>query len=262
MAGLHPDDWVSYQSPAGWYQLLHPPRWRVLETPERLQLKSGDGRVTLILFPVWQPGDQDLSLEETAEESLGPVRRVRPAPPLPIDHPSRGVEGEVNVETKWRRWRIWEVRRGPLRLYVMLLLNLRSGKSAERQAEKITADVLSTLTVADDPAEPPELFAERVVELARRKFPLLSCEPGEDFQLRLGESSMNLHNFYRAYVQSPQRFEAIMLPALTTVVQVQEWGRDQTDPPLDRVRERIMPMLYPEAVWHENLAGYAGTSWV
>ena len=44
-----------------------------------------------------------------------------------------------------------------------------------------------------------------------------------------------------------------MLPALTTVVQVQGWGKAQTEPELETVRERIMPMLYPEDVWQKYM---------
>ena len=53
-----------------------------------------------------------------------------------------------------------------------------------------------------------------------------------------------------------------MLPALTTVVQIQGWGSEQSDPPLESVRERIMPMLYPEEVWQERFANFVGQPWI
>ena len=60
--------------------------------------------------------------------------------------------------------------------------------------------------------------------MARDRFPSLKCRRTEDFRVQLGESNINLFNFYRCYVQEPDRFEDIILPALATVAQVQEWG--------------------------------------
>jgi hypothetical protein len=91
---------------------------------------------------------------------------------------------------------------------------------------------------------------------------LLDCQPEADFQLRLGDSRINLFNFYRSYLNAPDQFESIVLPALTTVVQVQEWGSHQTQPELDMVRDRIMPMLYPIEVWKERFPQFAGIPWV
>ncbi|HEY3965921.1 MAG TPA: DUF1444 family protein [Planctomycetaceae bacterium] len=53
-----------------------------------------------------------------------------------------------------------------------------------------------------------------------------------------------------------------MLPALTTVVQVQGWGKAQTEPLLESVKDRIMPMLYPEDVWQEKFPNFVGRPWV
>ena len=106
------------------------------------------------------------------------------------------------------------------------------------------------------------MFVDRVLELAARRYPLLKCRHSDDLQIIVGDSTVNLFNFYRTYIRAPERFEEIVLPALTTVVQVQGWGDAQTRPPLERVRDRIMPMLYPEAVWQDRFAGFVGSSWV
>ena len=45
-------------------------------------------------------------------------------------------------------------------------------------------------------------------------------------------------------------------------MQVQEWGSAQTKPELETVEERIMPMLYPEAVWQNKFSGFVGSPWV
>ena len=80
--------------------------------------------------------------------------------------------------------------------------------------------------------------------------------------MQLGESNINLFNFYRSYVQEPDRFEDIILPALATVAQVQEWGTLQTEPTLESVRDRILPMLYPEDVWRRSFPNFVANTWV
>src|SRR6185369_2738481 len=128
--------------------------------------------------------------------------------------------------------------------------------------ETLATMVVNTLSVNSRPAVPPDIFAQNVLELAKKKFPLLECETAADFQLKLGESKVNLFNFYRSYVNAPDQFEAIVLPALTTVVQVQGWGKEQTEPELELVHDRIMPMLYPEEVWQERFPNFVGEPWV
>jgi uncharacterized protein YtpQ (UPF0354 family) len=142
------------------------------------------------------------------------------------------------------------------------MANLEHGPVTDPELTTLCRMMLQSIQFADTPAAPPEVFVERVLELAARRYPLLQCRRGEGLQIDVGESTLNLFNFYRTYVRAPDRFEEIVLPALTTVVQVQEWGDAQTRPPLERVRERIMPMLYPETVWQERFARFVGTPWV
>ena len=84
----------------------------------------------------------------------------------------------------------------------------------------------------------------------------------EEFRVQFGESNINLFNFYRSYVQEPDRFEDIILPALATVAQVQEWGTQQSEPTLESVRDRILPMLYPEDVWRRSFPNFVANTWV
>lgn len=198
------------------------------------------------------------------------ARKLRPIKALDIPFESAGLEGEAMLQGKprwwrrifrwgpWQRWRAWAVRHEPL----CLIATYTCQGTRDPEAETVATMILNTLELPDIPADPPEIFEQRVMALAQAKFPLLPCERGEDFQLQLGESNINLFNFYRSYVNAPDRFEEIVLPALTTVVQVQEWGVEQTDPPLERVRDRIMPMLYPESVWRENFPNFVGEPWV
>ena len=137
-----------------------------------------------------------------------------------------------------------------------------SGNQPNPEFDAITTMVLNTLSFANHPVVPPETFATRTLELAREKFPLLTSERADGFAIQVGDSCINLTNFYRSYVQQPERFDEIIIPALTTVVQVQEWGENQTMPDLADVRSRIMPMLYPHEIWESNFDGFLGTPWV
>ncbi len=160
----------------------------------------------------------------------------------------------------WHRWKTWAVDWSQAMLTVTFVE--RGDRPHDPETDTLVRMVLNTLEAPDLLADPPRQFAQRALELAREKFPLLLCEITGEFQLRLGKSNVNLFNFYRTYVQAPERFVNILLPALTTVVQVQEWGEEQTTPSLENVRERIMPMLYPEHVWRQNFPNFVGEPWV
>src|SRR5215203_758988 len=63
------------------------------------------------------------------------------------------------------------------------------------------------------------------------------------------------------YVNSPDRLEQIVLPALQEAVDVQHRSKS-FDPELDDVRDRIMPMLYPEEMWKTEFPNFVGTPWM
>lgn len=267
-----PDHWQTYASPAQWYTLSHPPTWSVEHLRDIPSFVAPDGGGLLTLSAVWL--DQEPlphPRDHVKLDQMFPQRRnVREVRQLDMDQPSVAFEGETIFGTKspwwrrilrrrkWRKWRAWCVRHE----HVMLLAVFLQTDAHDPEAETVANMILNTLRFADDPALPAERFAQRVLELAKEKFPLLESSLQPDFQLKLGPSQINLFNFYRSYVAAPHRLVAIVLPALTTVVQVQGWGKEQTEPKLDDVRERILPMLYPEAVWHERFKNFAGREWV
>ena len=115
----------------------------------------------------------------------------------------------------------------------------------------------------DDAGESVDrVFAERVLTLARKRFPLLDSELTSDLRLRLGKSHVSLFNLSRLVQAAPQKFESIVLPALATSVRVQEWGDAQTAPPLANVQSRIMPMLYPEGLGPEPFSAFVWEPWI
>ncbi|HLJ10255.1 MAG TPA: DUF1444 family protein, partial [Planctomycetaceae bacterium] len=220
----------------------------------------------------WLEGSQASAIETILDlDRLFPRRRnVSQLKPFGDADYCVGFQGQAIIEDErrwwrrifrrkpWRHWRVWCVRSGSV--YV-LALYLQSAK-VDHEAETVATMIVSSIEFSEQPACPPEVFERRVLELARRKFPLLDCERAPDFQIKVGGSKVNLFNFYRSYVSTPEQFESIILPALTTVVQVQGWGKDQTEPTLDQVRDRIMPMLYPEAIWQERFPNFVGEPWV
>lgn len=287
-----PAHWLHQAGPCNWFRASFPPTWQmeVVEGTLRLAAPETGGLLTISSF--WPDESQAVSLEQFVDlDRLFPRRRkVRPLKPIESgDRAESAAEGEQRLPAtaaeaeflafegespapregrwwqrllhrrQWYRWRAWCVRRGPV--YV-LALYVQNGQRSDREAETMAGMIVNSLEFREPAPCPPAVFARRVLELARRKFPLLDCEQAADFQIKLGDSRLNLFNFYRSYVNAPESFEALVLPALTTVVQVQGWGPEQTEPGIDLVRERIMPMLYPEEVWRNQFPNVVGVPWV
>lgn len=272
MSGPPVENWRALTGPSGWYRLWHPPGWRVREGEGAQTLSPADGGAFLAVSALWSPVSKQArsTLVEGLRKPFPHVRRVRHVAESELPHcvSSRSGETAFNLPARWwqrpfarpewRAWRMWVLREGP----VIVVATLVHGREADPEFTTLCRMVLRSIEFAEQPADPPDVFARRVVELAQRRFPLLECRLEEGLQVSIGDSTLNLFNFYRSYVRAPERFEEILLPALVTVVQVQEWGDAQTKPPLESVRGRIMPMLYPESVWREKFARFVGAPWV
>jgi len=264
--------WTKHTGPNNWFSVSYPPAWKLESRDGTASLSAPDGGGTLTLSCRWSDEPHSSAVEKLLDlDRIFPRRRnTQPLKAVEAGDQCVGYQGETLMggeapwwrrifrRKQWLHWRVWCVRCGSV--YV-LATYLQSGK-VDHEAETVASMVFSSIEFSDQPACPPEIFADRVLALARSKFPLLDCESVPDFQLKVGESKVNLLNFYRSYVNSPAQFEAIILPALTTVVQVQGWGKEQTEPELEEVRERIMPMLYPEDVWQERFPNFVGMPWV
>ena len=271
MAQQPPDHWKQLVGPCGWFRVSYPPSWQLDTIDGVSHLIMPDQAGILSLRCLW--GDPTSHARSVDLNKLFPRRRlVTPLRPLNLTEPTIGWQGEAVMEPKqpwwkrwfhrsvWHRWKAWMVAWPSLQVLATFIE--RGDRPTDPESETLVRMVLNTLHSPDVVADPPHVFAERALKLARDKFPLLDCESRGDFQLKLGKSNINLFNFYRSYVQSPERFESILLPALTTVVQVQEWGEEQTTPDIELVRDRIMPMLYPESVWRQNFPNFVGEPWV
>lgn len=266
-----PEHWVSLVGPSNWFRIAHPPQWETEERHGTTAIRPPDSDALLAINTVWMssetdgemPGLQDIvsqfpetrNVVAAVDDVFGSEECIRGEAVLV---PSRKWWEKLLDAGSWRSWTMWSFRRENL-LIVMTLLH---AGERDPELESIVRMMLSSMELSDEPADPPEVFAQRAVTLARAKFPLLEIELSEEFQLQIESSRLNLANFYRAYIRDPEQFEKILLPAISTAVQVQEWGNNETTPPLEVVRDRLMPMLYPENLWQEKFPHVVGTPWI
>ena len=272
MSITHPPHWRSYVDPSHWFCIWHPPGWTVVEAGGEAQLVAPQGGGVLRLVGRWRPNwrGRDFDTIVDPQQVFLHSRRVRQVKPLDVPYPSMCVEGESNDSSRlawwkrwlrppvWRPWKLWTARYKS----VCMVATFQTAGKRDPELETLAKMIMNSLEFADEPADPPDIFADRVVRLARDRFPSLKCHRSDRFGVLLADSNIDLFLFYRSYVQDPDRFEEIILPALTTVAQVQEYGATQAEPTLESVRERILPMLYPEEIWQKSFPDYVGNPWV
>lgn len=266
-----PEHWITLTGPSNWFELEHPPQWVSEERQGTLAIRPLETDALVAINSVWMaretsgelPTLQDIvsqfpetrNVTAIEESQFGAVECLRGEAVLSA---SRKWWEKMLTDGDWRSWTMWSFRRGNLVIVVTLL----HAGVRDPEFESIVRMVLASMTICDEPADPPEVFAQKAAELAKKKFPLLEIELIDQFHLQIETSKLNLRNFYRAYVRSPEQFERILLPAFTTAVQVQGWGESETTPDLEIVRERLMPMLYPHDQWQEKFPNVVGTPWI
>lgn len=268
-----PQHWVSYISPFGWFQLWHPPGWTVEMAEGSLSISapSDAGMLTINSFWLDQASQNVPSVAKLGNPKLlfATHRNLRRLAPLEVGDESIGHEGETSLSPKqpwwkkvlgrkrWRHFRLWCVRHD----HVHLLALFMQPTPADPETATLARLILDTMEFADPVPVPPEMFVTQALDLARAKFPRHESQRSDQFQLRLGDARVNLLSYYRMYINSPDRFEQIVLPALQEAVDVQH-GSKSFDPELEDVRDRIMPMLYPEEMWRTEFPNFVGTPWM
>ena len=266
-----PPHWATLVGPANWFQLHYPPQWEVEERDGTFAIRPEGSEAFLAINTIWTEAIEAKSLPVLNDivNQFPKVRNVSAETDLAFKA-DESLSGEANlvpsgswlqklfVPGKWQSWSMWSLRRSRL----LLIITLLHEGDRDPEMESIVRMMLMSMEICEEPADPPEVFAQKALDLARSKFPLLEVKLVEGFQIQIDSSWLNLGNFYRAYIASPDRFESILLPALTTAVQVQGWGERESMPPLEIVRDRVMPMLYPETLWQENLSAIVGTPWI
>ncbi|SFH94383.1 DUF1444 family protein [Planctomicrobium piriforme] len=277
MAETAPDHWSLLSGPANWFRLRHPPRWQAEDRQGAYALRPPDSEALLAINTIWLSEERDseeranvLPRLQDVVDQFPRVKNVEAVAEPQVPDAVDCMQGEAVLDLektwwgrllkgdRWRAWKMWAFQRSQLLIVVTLL---HAGER-DPELESMVRLMLRCLELPEHPADPPEVFAQRAVELSRKKFPLLKVELLSDFQIQIATSRLNLANFYRAYVREPDKFDQILLPAMTTAVQVQGWGEQETAPPLEIVRDRLMPMLYPEQVWRDKFPDILGEPWV
>ncbi len=266
-----PEHWSTLVGPSNWFHLHHPPQWETEERQGTIALRPPETEALVAINTVWIGDDKEGKLPRlediveqfpesrnvtiSEDEQIGADETVKGDAIL---DPSRKWWAKLLAPGEWRSWTIWSFRRDRL----LVVITLLHTSERDPELESIVRMILMSMELCEEPADPPEVFAQNALELARSKFPLLTVNLAGEFQIQIETSRLNLGNFYRAYIREPDQFEKILLPAFSTAVQVQGWGENETSPPLEIVRDRLMPMLYPEELWKEKFPNIVGTPWV
>ncbi len=277
-----------FRGPANWFSLTCPAELEVQQTESFIEFRAvadhstatdSDSpaptpKWTMTLYAAWiDESEPESNVASFDAETLFPAvvrcSRTTSLPPGNCRKAWAGISRHRIPGPLWRRmfqkpatyeWRLWIFEHEQ----VMVVASLQScdGISLDADTVAVCERTLRSLEFAETLARPPELFRREVVELGRSYFPLLSVKPAGSFGLQIEDSEINLANFYRSYLQQPDHFKQIVLPGLTTVVRLQEWGPDQLMPPLEEISDRVMPMLYPEDEAESTLKDFVRLPWV
>ncbi len=197
------------------------------------------------------------------------AKRAGLTKPTPLDLPYQhtGLEGPADQfagflgprqDDSWQWAQIWLIR------HESLLLSVLFFQEGERDPERETLGrlILTSLRLAAKPADPADVFTERFVAEARRRYPKRHIEQTDVLSVRFGDAQLGLSNFYRQYIAAPDRFAELATQVLQQAEQMQSLSQQKFNPTLDAVRERIMPMLYPLKQWQGHFPQHVGEPWV
>jgi len=264
-----PSHWLPYISDSGWYTLSHPPTWQPERREQWLILRAPQEQARLSFHCLHltarpdAPPPAELDLASLLPKGEGLAR----ATPLDIPWTHVGTEGPAERfeqlfgdpdSGSWQRAQIWLMR------HEGLLLSVLFCQAGERdpELETLVRMILGTIRLADTPADPADVFTQRVLAEAQRRYPAREVESSEVLSLRFGDAQVGLANFYRQYIATPDRFDELVGQVLERAERLQGAARQRFDPTLDAVRERIMPMLYPLDQWQDNFPNHIGEPWV
>ena len=271
-----PEDFSEFQGPANWFRCRYPDSVRLAQKESVIEIRPKAAGTpvnwSMALYTAWVDPESTVEPAPTFSVStLFPaVRKSCQGKTLQIDTANRswfGSSRRRGSENWWQRlrrrsyeWRPWILEHEN----VMVVVSLQSvpGTALEAETIEMCESILESIRFAPVPAMPPEPFRQEVMQLARKHFPLLDVQPKGRFALELQGSEINLSNFYRSYLQQPEKLAQVILPGLTSVVRLQEWGPDQVMPPFEEVEDRIMPMLYPDEDAAETLKDFVQLPWI
>lgn len=269
-----------FKGPAGWFTLQIPASLQIEQNEAFIELKPHDPAQTvtkewsMTLYSAWvEDSKEDTHIAAFDPSTLFPfVAQISKQRPLDVSGNAQTWSGTSIQRAKgpwwnglFRRrpvyhWRLWIVEYESIIVVASLQAKIRTPLTNDvvEQCES----VLNSLTFNQKLAKPPELFRREVLRLAKKHYPLLESTAKGSFSIRIGNSDINLANFYRSYLLDPSAIKKIVLPGITAMVRIQEWGPEQLMPPLDEVQNRIMPMLYPREGPSGELQDFVRMPWV
>ncbi|WP_437192911.1 DUF1444 family protein [Planctomicrobium sp. SH527] len=273
MGKTAPDHWAFLSGPANWFQLRYPRHWQLIEQRDGNYLfRTSTGGSVVTLQACWLD-NREIEIRSHLNEIVGEFTRVRNEAfgvERIGEHSAHYFQGNVDTRSSqiwWKSWlqppvwswtRIWTIQKSQLVVVVTLI----HGAERDFELENLVRMMLLSIQLPESPADPPEVFAERALELARRTYPLLDLELVDGFHLKIDSTRLNLMNSYRSYIRYPDDFERIVLSMVTVGVRIGGWGDDIRSPDFEQVRDRIMPVLYSESDWRENMQEQSGQQWV
>ncbi len=264
-----------FEGPARWFRCRYPDRVTLTQKESVIEVRPRQGLPadwSMALYAAWvDADDMPESASTFSASSLFPdVVRHGAGRLLNTDVRHRAWQGRSRRrgsgrwwQRPWKRsyeWFLWVLEHR--RLLLVASLQSVPGQTLPDDAVDVCSAILESVRFADTPAMPPEPFRREVMKLARRHYPLLTVRAKGRFSIDLQGSEINLSNFYRSYLRQPESLSGIILPALTSVVRLQEWGPDQIQPDLSDVESRIMPMLYSEENARDSLDGFVQLPWI
>lgn len=289
------DEATVFWGPANWFSLTIPQQLAIEQSEAFLEISPKPVSVSvtkkatavedkpaeptaplpwsMTLYAAWvEDGEPQTNAASFSPASLFPgVVQCNPCEPLALSARNQGWAGMSLKSTGpwWKKlfqrrnsyqWRLWIIEYR--QIIVVASLQTTLSRTLPETAVQTCSEILTSINFSDELALPPELFRKEVVDLATKHFPLLEVASAGTFSVRINDSEIHLTNFYRSYLKTPHRLKQIVLPGLTTVVRLQEWGPEQLMPQLAEVSDRIMPMLYPEADTGESMIDFVQIPWV
>lgn len=265
-----------FQGPANWFRCTYPNSVEFRQKESVIEVRpataAGSASWSMALYAAWvdNEGNSEPSPAFSVSTLFPAVVRSQQGTPLDVGVENRNWSGLSRRRAAgpwWKRirrrpyeWRLWILEHRN----VMLVASLQSapGKPLDADTVQQCTAIMESVRFASTPAMPPEPFRQEVIKLAKKYFPLLDVESRGRFAIALQGSEINLSNFYRSYLQQPESMTQVILPGLTSVVRLQEWGPEQVMPPLQEVEERIMPMLYPDEDAADTLKDFVQLPWI
>ncbi|MCR9197495.1 MAG: DUF1444 family protein [Planctomycetaceae bacterium] len=284
----HSDDtepqYVSFQGPANWFSFDVPTTLQLEQSEAFLEIRPqapNDGADdnpepgwSMTMYAAWVDESEPEKSASSFEASALFPGVITSTEARRLELPGRcrtwqGMSRGRRLVPWWKQmfkpsptyeWRLWVVEFRE----IMIVASLQSphGRPLSAATVNTCEQMLNSILFAEVFACPPMLFRQQVIELAEKHFPLLEVKPTGSFSVSLDGSEINLSNFYRSYIHSPERLKDIVLPGMTAIVRLHELGPEQLMPELPEARERIMPMLYPEADADESMSEFVQAPWV